>query len=253
MGAMDGKICVVTGAAGSIGLASARLFAAEGAHVMLVDKDAAQLAKARQSFPEAGRVAAHPADVTKAHDTRAYVGATVARWGKIDVLFSNAGVSGAMAPVTEYPDEVFDAVMAVNVRASFLACKYGLPHMNDGGSILITSSIMGVKANPNIVGYATSKHAVVGLMRTVAKEVAPRRIRVNVLAPGPVDNDFQTDIERRLGAVIGIDATEMINRDIPLGRHAKAEEIARTALFLASDASSFSTGGVYMADGGMNA
>jgi NAD(P)-dependent dehydrogenase (short-subunit alcohol dehydrogenase family) len=94
---------------------------------------------------------------------------------------------------------------------------------------------------------------VVGLMRVVAKEAAPRRVRVNVLAPGPVDNEFQTDIEKRLSAKIGIDATEMINRNIPLGRHARPDEIAQTALFLASDASSFSTAGVFMADGGMNA
>ena len=253
MGVLDSKTCIVTGGAGSIGLASAKLFAAEGARVMLVDRDPAQLEKVAQSFSEPERVATHAADVSQSADTRAYLEATVKRWGRIDVLFSNAGLSGAIAPVTEYPDEVFDAVMAVNVRASFLACKYGLPQMNDGGAIIITSSIMGVKANPNIVGYATSKHALIGLMRVVAKEAAPRRIRVNVLAPGPVDNAFQTDIEKRLSSAIGIDATEMINRNIPLGRHAKPEEIARTALFLASEASSFSTAGVYMADGGMNA
>src|SRR3990172_4868420 len=253
MGVLDSKTCIVTGGAGSIGLASAKLFAAEGARVMLVDRDPAQLEKVAQSFSEPERVATHAADVSQSADTRAYLEATVKRWGRIDVLFSNAGLSGAIAPVTEYPDEVFDAVMAVNVRASFLACKYGLPQMNDGGSIIITSSIMGVKANPNIVGYATSKHALIGLMRVVAKEAAPRRIRVNVLAPGPVDNPFQTDIEKRLSSAIGIDATEMINLNIPLGRHAKPEEIARTALFLASEASSFSTAGVYMADGGMNA
>ena len=252
MGAMDGKICVVTGAAGSIGFASARLLVAEGASVMLIDRQAHALADAERSIGAADRVASKTADVADAAAVRGYIAATVERFGKIDVLFSNAGVSGAIAPVTEYPDDLFDTVMAVNVRASFLACKYGLPHMNDGGSIIITSSIMGVKANPNIVGYATSKHAVIGLMRVVAREVAPRGIRVNVLAPGPVDNAFQADIEKRLGDVIGIDATELINRNIPLGRHASPDEIARTALFLASAASSFSTGGVYMADGGMN-
>ena len=253
MGALEGKTCIVTGGAGSIGLAAARLFAAEGARVMLVDQDPVPLERAAGSLAAPDRVALHAADVAQAADTRAYLQATVQRWGKIDVLFSNAGLSGAIAPVTEYPDEVFDRVMAVNVRASFLACKYGLPLMNDGGSIIITSSIMGVRANPAIVGYATSKHAVVGLARVVAKEAAPRGIRVNVLAPGPVDNAFQADIERRLGAAIGTDATAMINRAIPLGRHARPEEIARTALFLACDASSFSTAGVYMADGGMNA
>ena len=144
------------------------------------------------------------------------------------------------------------AVMAVNVRGSFLACKYALPQMNDGGSVIITSSIMGVKANGNIAGYATSKHALIGLVRCVAKEVAPRGIRVNVLAPGPVENAFQSDIEQRLYALGGSDATEMINRHIPLARHGKPEKIAKSVLFLASEASSFSIGGVFMADGGMN-
>jgi NAD(P)-dependent dehydrogenase (short-subunit alcohol dehydrogenase family) len=191
--------------------------------------------------------------VTQAEDTRNYIDKTLKRFGKIDVLFSNAGASGDIKPVTDYPEADFDLVMAVNVRASFLACKYAVPHMNDGGSIIITSSIMGVKSNANIVAYVTSKHAVVGLMRTVAKELAPRNIRVNVLAPGPVDNSFQTDIEDRLGAAMGLDATAFLNQLIPLGRHARPEEIASMVLFLASDQSSFSTGSVFMADGGLGA
>ena len=254
MGQMDGKVCVVTGAAGSIGFASARAMLGEGASVMLVDIDADVLADRIAELSEFGdRIAAATADVADTDATRGYIDATVERWGKIDVIFSNAGASGEIAPIIEYPEEVFDRVMAVNVRASFLACKYGLGQMNDGGSIIITSSIMGVQANPNIVAYATSKHAVVGLMRTVAKEAAPRNIRVNVVAPGPVDNEFQTNIEDRLGARVGIDATQMINQAIPLRRHATAAEIAGTVLFLASDQSSFSTGSVFMADGGLNA
>jgi NAD(P)-dependent dehydrogenase (short-subunit alcohol dehydrogenase family) len=251
MGVLDGKICVVTGGAGSIGLASAKAFAREGGKVMLVDRDGADLAKAAGGI-EPARVATFAADVADTAATKAYLEATVKTWGKIDVLFSNAGMSGEMAPITQYPDDVFDRIMAVNVRASFLACKYGLPLMNDGGAIVITSSIMGVRANANIVGYATSKHAVIGLAKVVAKEAARRRIRCNVLAPGPVDNEFQTDIEVRAGKVSGIDMTKAINTNLPLGRHARADEIAEMALFLASDRSSFSTGGVYMADGGGN-
>ena len=167
------KVCVVTGGAGSIGLASAKLFAAEGGKVMLVDRDPRALAKAAARLCRAGqrrhlrrRCRRHPMP------PKNYLNATVSRFGKIDVIFSNAGMSGAIAPVTDYPDELFDRVMAVNVRASFLACKYGLPLMNDGGSIIITSSIMGVSSAPAIVGYATSKHAVIGLMKVVAKEAA---------------------------------------------------------------------------------
>jgi NAD(P)-dependent dehydrogenase (short-subunit alcohol dehydrogenase family) len=123
--------------------------------------------------------------------------------------------------------------------------------MNDGGSIIITSSIMGVTADPGVCAYATSKHALIGLARTVAKEAASRRIRVNVLAPGPIDNSFQSGIEERLTEIVGRDGTEFLNGVIPLGRHGQAEEIARMLLFLASNQSSFSTGSVF-ADGGMN-
>ena len=124
--------------------------------------------------------------------------------------------------------------------------------MNDRGSIIITSSMMGVTADPGVCAYATSKHALIGLMRSIAKEVAPRNIRVNILGPGPIENTFQTKIEERLTDVVGEDGHEMLNRDIPLGRHGRAEEIARLVLFLASDQSSFSTGSIFMADGGMN-
>ncbi len=254
MGSLKGKVCIITGGAGSLGLASASLLLHEGARVMLVDNNGDELSKAAGTLEGYGdSVGAIKADVSRNQETQRYIDQTVAKWGKIDVLFSNAGLSGVTKPITEFPEEVFDAVMAVNVRGSFLACKYGLPQMNDGGSIIITSSIMGVTGGPNICAYTTSKHALIGLMRTVAKEAAPRKIRVNVLAPGPIDNSFQTEIEERLTAMIGQDGTELINRVIPLGRHAKAEEIAKSVLFLASDQSSFSTGSVFMADGGLNA
>jgi NAD(P)-dependent dehydrogenase (short-subunit alcohol dehydrogenase family) len=253
MGIMNGKVCIVTGGAGSIGLASAALLLREGARVMLVGHNEENLTRAAAvlgaGVDSLGIVRANVADTG---DTRKYIDETVARWGKIDVLFSHAGISGAIKPITEFPEEVFDAVMAVNVRGAFLACKYGLPRMNDGGSIIITSSIMGVTADPGVCAYATSKHALIGLARTVAKEAASRNIRVNILGPGPIDNIFQTRIEERLTEVVGEDGTAMLNRAIPLGRHGKAEEIARMVLFLASDQSSFSTGSVFMADGGMN-
>ena len=117
----------------------------------------------------------------------------------------------------------------------------------------MTSSIVGVTSDPGICAYATSKHALIGLMRTVAKEVAGRNIRVNILCPGPVDNTFQADVEVGLSTALGQDAKDFLNGLIPLGRHAGAEEIARMVLFLASDQSSFSTGSIFMADGGMNA
>lgn len=253
MATMSGKICIITGGAGSIGRASASLLLQEGARVMLVghnEENLARTAKTLNAGPDSLGIV--KADVADSRETQKYINHTVAKWGKIDVLFSHAGISGVVKPIIEYPEEVFDAVMAVNVRASFLACKYGLPQMNDGGSIIITSSIMGTRADPGVCAYATSKHALIGLMRTVAKEVAGRGIRVNVLAPGPIDNSFQSKIEERLTEVVGQDGTEFLNQVIPLGRHGRAEEIARMVLFLASEQSSFSTGSIFMADGGMN-
>jgi NAD(P)-dependent dehydrogenase (short-subunit alcohol dehydrogenase family) len=253
MGIMDGKVCVVTGGAGSIGLAGAAALVAEGGRVLLVGRSSESLQRAAASLDAAtGFVETFVADVADAAQTRAYLDRAVNLWGPIDVIFSHAGISGVIKPVTEYPEDVFDAVIATNIRGSFLACKYGLPRMNDGGSIIITSSIMGTRADPGVCAYAASKHALIGLARVVAKEAAPRNIRVNVFAPGPIENEFQTKIEEQLTAVVGQDGTEFLNHIIPLGRHGKAEEVARMVLFLASDQSSFSTGSVFMADGGMN-
>ena len=252
---LDGKTCIVTGGAGSIGLASARLFLEHGARVMLVDLKIADLERARGELTAAGvaesRTAVCVADVTRADDTAAYVAATVSRWGRIDVLFSNAGTAGAIGSITSYPEDVFDAVYRVHVRGAFLACKYGIPQMNDGGSIIITSSVVGLMGSPGPYAYVTAKHAQVGLMRGLAREVAGRRIRVNTIHPGPTHNDFQEDIERHLSGIIGRDATAFLDEQIPLGRHARPQEIAGSVLYLASDLSSFVTGATLAVDGGM--
>lgn len=253
MDCMLDKVCVITGGGGSVGVASARALLDEGAVVHLVDCAAEPLlAAANVLAPYGGRVSHGVADVSDAQQTRDYFAAAQARWGEIDFLFCNAGINGAIAPIDQYPEDVFDAVMAVNVRGAFLALKYGLPLLNDGASVLLNASVVAVTADPGIAAYATSKHALVGLMRVAAKEAAARRIRVNVIAPGPIDNAFQADIERRLSSVVGRDAGVMLDSMIPLGRHALAEEIAQMVLFLASSRSSFSTGGVFMADGGMH-
>jgi NAD(P)-dependent dehydrogenase (short-subunit alcohol dehydrogenase family) len=219
---------------------------------MLVDLREADLTRAVAQLNNKN-AASFTADVTKADQVKAYIDATVAKWGAIDVLFSNAGNSGVVSPIEDYPEDSFDAVIAVHVRGAFLACKYGLPRMKDGGSIVITSSVVGVRGDGGgSVAYVTAKHAQVGLMRSVSKNAARRNIRVNTLHPGPIDNDFQLNIEKGIGGMIGIDATELLNNAIPLHRHARPEEIARAALFLASDQSSFTTGSVLMADGGMS-
>jgi NAD(P)-dependent dehydrogenase (short-subunit alcohol dehydrogenase family) len=248
---LENKVCLITGGAGSIGLASARLFLKEGAKVMLVDLKQADLDDALASLASSNAHAI-AADVGDATATRSYIEHTTARLGGIDVLFSNAGNQGPVVPVTEYPEDAFDAQIRVHVRGAFLACKYGLPAMLDGGSVIITSSVVGAMGAPGVVAYVTAKHAQVGLMRSVAKEAARRRIRVNTLHPGPVDNAFQAKIEENIGKMAGgIDATRMLNEAIPLHRHATPDEIARSALYLASDMSSFVTCSTLMADGGM--
>jgi NAD(P)-dependent dehydrogenase (short-subunit alcohol dehydrogenase family) len=253
MAALDGKVCIVTGAAGSLGRAVAARFLTEGARVMLVDRDAAPLAEAAATLAAApGQVATNAADVADSKATRDYVDATVAAFGGVDVLFSNAGISGPILPVTEYPEDVFDRVLAVNLKGSFLACKHALPLMRSGGAIVMTASVVGVTSDPGICAYAASKHALIGLMRTVAKEAAGQGIRVNAVAPGPIDNGFQREVERGLTGVLGRDGGAFLDSVIPMHRHGRAEEIAEAVLFLASDRSSFTTGSVLMADGGMH-
>lgn len=252
MGALlEAKTCIVTGGAGSLGLAAARLFLAEGANVLLVDRDPQALERAAASL-SSERVAIAVADVSNARDTEAYVAAAVERFGPIDVLFSNAGNFGVVAPIGDYPEDVFDAVQAVHVRGAFLAAKYVVPRMRDGGSIVITSSVAGMRGDPGVYAYITAKHAQIGLMRCLAKELAPRRIRVNTIHPGPIDNGFQHAVEDGLGRAIGVDGAAFFNGMIPLGRHGTADEIARSVLYLASDQSSFTTGATLMVDGGMS-
>ncbi len=191
--------------------------------------------------------------MTKSDQIKNAVALAVKQFGKIDVLFSNAGNFGTVAPISEYPEDVFDSVLAVHVKGAFLAAKHTVPHMNDGGSIIITSSIVGVKGDPGVCAYITAKHAQVGLMRVLAKEAAARNIRVNTIHPGPVDNEFQLHVEKNLSGVLGRDATAFFNEIIPLHRHVRAEEVARSVLYLASDASSFTTGSLLMVDGGLSA
>jgi NAD(P)-dependent dehydrogenase (short-subunit alcohol dehydrogenase family) len=258
MGILHDKVCVITGGAGSIGCASAARFLEEGGRVMLVDLRAADLERASGSLTERlvgarDRLATQVADVGVAADVRRYVDATVERWGPIDVLFSNAGNAGVIAPLAEYPEEVFDDVWRVHVKGAFLACKYGIAQMREGGSVIITSSVAGLRGDPGVYAYITAKHAQVGLMRSVAKEAARRRIRVNTIHPGPTRNEFQERIERNLSAVIERDAGDFFNELIPLHRHAEPGEIAAAVLFLASGQSSFVTGSTLVVDGGMSA
>jgi NAD(P)-dependent dehydrogenase (short-subunit alcohol dehydrogenase family) len=252
MGRLDHKTAFITGAAGSIGAATARRFAAEGARVALTDLDADALhALAADLGPSVAL--ALPADVSDSAAVREAVAAAVARFGPFDAVFANAGIFGDVAPIVDYPEDVFDRVLAVNVRGPFLVAKHALAAMRDGGSMIINSSVVGLTADPGIAAYATSKHALVGLMRTAAKEMAPRGIRVNTIHPGPVANAFQHRIEvTATGAADEAEAARIFEQMIPLDRHATPEEVAAAVLFLASDESAFLTGATVPLDGGMS-
>ena len=257
---LDGKVALITGATGGIGRAAAQLFADEGARLTLVDLDESALREVVQTVGE-DRATYVAADVTQPDQTQAYVQAAVDRWGGVDILLANAGIEGSIASIPEYPLDVFDRVMAVNVRGVWLGIKYVVPVMRErgGGSIVITSSTAGIGAGPDMSAYTTSKHAVIGLMRTAAMEGAASGIRVNTVNPAPIETRMMRSIEEMRVAVLD-DADITVEQTyratsarIPLGRYGHPAEVARMMLFLASDDSSFCTGGVYMVDGGRSA
>jgi NAD(P)-dependent dehydrogenase (short-subunit alcohol dehydrogenase family) len=244
------KVALISGGGGSIGAATARRFAEEGAKVVVIDLDEDALATVTDDLG-AERCAYVETDVTDSDQVRDAVRITVERFGGLDIAFANAGIFGEHANITDYPEDVFDRVMAVNVRGSFLLAKHALAVMRRGGSMIFNSSVVGLMSDSGICAYATSKHAIVGLMRTAAREVADRGIRVNSLHPGPVDNRFQHRIEVDITGQPEDRAAELFEERIPLARHAAPDEIARAVLFLASDESSYVTGATIKADGGL--
>src|SRR5580658_4669241 len=249
-GLLRGKAALITGGEGSIGMATARAFVAEGARVALIGLVADELRAGAASLGERARWAV--ADVTDSVAVKTAVTDAAESFGGLDVVVSNAGIAGAITTMADYPEDVFDQVMAVHVRGSFLVCKHSLPYLRSGASIVITSSVVGLTSAPGICAYATAKHALVGLMRTLAKETAPRGIRVNTIHPGPVDNEFQHRIEVAATGASQAQAAAAFEQLIPLARHAAPAEVARAMLFLASDESSFVTGATLAVDGGMS-
>jgi NAD(P)-dependent dehydrogenase (short-subunit alcohol dehydrogenase family) len=250
MGRLDGKVAIITGGEGSIGMATARAMAAEGARIFLAGISEQGLRKGAAELGD--RAAWQQADVTDSAQVKAAVEATVERFGRLDVVVANAGIKGATGPIADYPEDSFDQALAVHVRGAFLLAKHAVPHLPDGASIIFTSSVVGLTAAPHIAGYSTAKHAQVGLMRTIAAELAPRGIRVNTIHPGPVDNEFQHIVEESATGADRDTAAAIFDGMIPLGRHAAPEEIARAMVFLASDDSSFMTGATLTVDGGMS-
>jgi len=250
MARLANKVALITGGAGGIGLETAKLFLGEGAKVVLVDLDGDVLKKAAAELngPNVSFVAA---DVSKTADVEKYVRHTVDTFGKIDVFFNNAGIEGEVSPIEEHSEESFDRVIAVNVKGVWLGMKYVLPQMNDGGSIINTSSVAGLMGSISMTPYVASKHAVIGLTRTVALEVAPRGIRVNSVHPGPVDNRMMRSLEEGYAPGDAESVKKGFEARVPLARYASNLEIANAVLFLASDESRLVTGTKIVVDGGM--
>ena len=249
MGRLQGKVTLITGGESGIGLATARRFVAEGAKVHIIGLDEGRLKDAVNELgPNSG---SQVADVTDEDAVKEAVQAGVDHFGPFDVLFSNAGISGAVSDVLNYPSDVFTRTMAVHVSGAFHIIKHGLPRMNDGGSIVITSSVVGLMGFGGLCAYVAAKHAQVGLMRAVATEVAPRRIRVNSLHPGPTSTAFQDEIEMAATGLPREEAAVVFDNLLPLQRHATPDEIAAAVLYLASDESTFVTRTTLAVDGGL--
>lgn len=250
---LQNKVAIVTGAAGGIGAAAAALLANEGARVLLVDLDAQALQRVASGI--AGEVAWHAADVSEPKQVEDYVAAAVERFGGLDIALLNAGIEGAVAAIPDYDIAMFDRVMAVNVRGVWLGIKYAQPAMRQrgGGSIVITSSVAGLRGVEGLSAYVASKHAVVGIMRSAAIEGAAQNIRVNTVNPAPIETRMMRAIET--GFVPGKpDAAKgAMEKGIPMRRYGTPQEVANLMLFLASDESRYCTGGVYTVDGGMAA
>ncbi len=247
---LENKVALITGGAGGIGLETARIFLNEGAKVFLTDLEEENLKKAAESL-KSDKVAWCAADVSKAEDTKKYLEKCLNDFSKIDIFFSNAGIEGKTSPIAEYPEEVFDRVIAVNLKGVWLGCQQVIPRMENGGSVIITSSVAGLKGFPNLGAYVASKHGIIGIMRTAALEFAERKIRVNSIHPGPVDNRMMRSIEDQLAPENPEEVKGGFENAIPFGRYAESKEIGQLALFLASDESKYMTGTQQVIDGGM--
>jgi len=251
-GRLDGRSALITGAGSGIGRESALLFAAEGAAVLIADRDvAAGEATAEAVSAAGGRARFVKTDVSRSDDVARAVAEAERAFGALHVVFNNAGIFPAEdgSPV-DTPESVWDTVMQVNLKSVFLGCKHGIPALlrAGGGSIVNTASFVAVMgAATSQIAYTASKGGVLAMTREVAVEYARRGIRANALCPGPVD----TPLLAQLLADPAARARRMVH--VPMGRLAQASEVARAALFLASDDSAYVNGATFLVDGGITA
>jgi NAD(P)-dependent dehydrogenase (short-subunit alcohol dehydrogenase family) len=251
-----GKVALVTGGGNGIGRAACVAFAQHGAKVVVVDRDGpAAEATAGIIRQNGGDAIAVTADVTKSEEVKAYVKAAIAQFGRIDCFFNNAGIEGKVTPIAEYDEAMFDAVIGVNVKGVFLGLRHVLPEMirQKSGAVVNTASVAGLVATPGMPAYVASKHAVIGLTKTAAGEVARQGIRVNAVCPGPVDTRMIHSLEEQLSPGNAQSIGQRYQAAQPTGRYTTAEEIANMVLFLCSDLASNTTGGQFVVDGGRTA
>lgn len=251
-----GKVAIVTGAGGGIGQAASLALARAGARVVVVDFDPDSGAQTVRKVTEVGGEALYVrADVRHADDVAGYVAATTAAFGgRIDVFINNAGWQGTIASLCDYADEAFDQVMAVNVRGVYLGLKHVLPVMlaQGAGAVVITGSLASYAGTRNLAPYTASKHAVLGLMKSAALEVARSGVRVNAVCPGPVNTAMIREIEAKQAPGEALALRKKRTASIPDGRYADPEEVANLMLYLASDLASHITGQGVQINGGAN-
>jgi NAD(P)-dependent dehydrogenase (short-subunit alcohol dehydrogenase family) len=252
---LDGKVAVVTGAAGVIGTATIRLLADRGARIVAVDRRENDLQTAIRDLPATAQAMAIAADVSDEGDVADYVGAAVEKFGAIDVFYNNAGIEGDVAPITKYSLETFRRVIDVNVVGVFLGMKHVLPVMlkQNSGSIINTASIAGLVGSPDIAVYSASKHAVIGLTRSAALECAGSGVRVNCVCPGMIDSRMLSAIIEGRNPGNAPVPNERIVERIPARRLGHASEVASVVAFLASDEASYVSGSAYTVDGARTA
>ncbi len=245
------KVALVTGAAGGIGSAIVERLLSRDMHVVAVDSDVESLAELKLRFARGRPLCSVQADVADLLAMRGAVASALAAFGAVDCAVLNAGIEGTVAPIDEYPCEIFAKVMNVNVRGVWCGLQACIPELEKSrGSAVIVSSISGVMGFAGVSAYTASKHAVIGMMRSVALELAPVGVRVNVVAPGFVSTRMTRDLERHLSPDNPQAAHDAAVSRTPLHRYAQPLEIAKVVGFLLSDEASFCAGGVYTIDGG---
>ncbi|MEV0705244.1 glucose 1-dehydrogenase [Saccharopolyspora sp. NPDC050389] len=251
MGQLDGKVAVITGGSAGIGAATARRFALEGATVFVTGRRQAELdttVKAINTENGSGQAIAVRSDVSSLEDLDRLYARVRDHSGRVDVLFANAGVT-QIARLEDVSEEHFDRVFGVNVRGLLFTVQKALPLLSDGASVILTASIAASKASAASSVYGATKAAVRSFARTWAMELAGRRIRVNAISPGPVETPMFSGVVT--DPAQATDFKDALLAGMPLGRVGDADEVAAAALFLATDASSFTTGAELFVDGGL--